>query len=94
MSLSYIGHALNLTAQPLGSSLLIGIPAPPPVLSPTTVTPGQHFMYFTNSLAALYTPRFVKTTVFLCHRMPPDGLRICFSGWEKSLCPGPVLWLM
>ena len=94
MSLSYIGQALNLTAQPFGSSLLIGMPAPPPVLSPTTVTLGQHFMYFTNSLAALNTSRLVSTTTCLCHRMPLDGFKVCFSGSEKSSCPGPVLCCM
>lgn len=50
---SYIGHAENLTVQPLGSSLEKGSPAPPPVLSPTVMVLGQHLMYFTNSLAAL-----------------------------------------
>ena len=76
-SRSYIGQAEKRTIHPLGSSLEKGSPAPPPVRSPTTVTWGKHSMYFTNSLAALYTPRLVRTTTRFCHLSPLEGLSIC-----------------
>ena len=92
--LSYIGHAEKRTLQPTGNSVEKGIPAPPPVRSPTTVTLGQQRMYFTNSLAALYTARFVSTTTGFCHLMPLDGFRYCACIFEKASCALPVLCCM
>src|SRR5574344_989919 len=91
LSLSYIGQAEKRTFQPFGISLLNGSPAPPPVLSPTTVTFGQQRIYFTNSLAALKTFLLVNTITFFCQRTPLDGSRYCSLISEKSLCPVPVL---
>ena len=90
---SYIGHAEKRTDHPLGSSDENGRPAPPPVLSPMIVAPHSR-IYFTNSFAALYTPRLVRTTTRFCHRRCVDGDSLCSCISEKSLCPGPLLWRM
>ena len=76
LSLSYSGQAENRTVHPLGNSLLKGMPAPPPVRSPQMVTLGQHRIYFTNSLAALYTERLVSTITLFCHLTPLLGFSV------------------
>ena len=82
---SYMGHAEKRTPHPLGNSLEKGSPAPPPVWSPMMVTCGKHFMYFTNSLAALNTLRLVRRRTCFCHRTPLLGLMCCSLSEEKFL---------
>ena len=48
-----MGTAEKRTIHPLGSDELKGIPAPPPVWSPTSFTRGSPFIIMANSLAAL-----------------------------------------
>ena len=57
--------------QPLGSSELNGMPLPPPVVLPITVTPGMSFIIDTKLLAALNVLRFVSTTTGLRQAMWP-----------------------
>ena len=81
----------NVMLQPDGSSPLKGMPAPPPVVSPTIFTWSKQCIYLTNSLAALYTDRLVSTTTCFCQRSPAEGKIYCAWRDEKSLCPLPVL---
>ena len=88
------GHAEKRSDQPLGSSEEKGKPAPPPVLSPTTMTCGKCFTNITNELAALYVRRLVSTATGFCQRSPGNGSSVTACGAERSACPVPVLWLM
>ena len=47
------GQAEKRILHPLGSSALKGMPAPPPVRSPTMLTCGSPFINITKELAAL-----------------------------------------
>ena len=76
LSLSNTGQAEKRILQPFGSSLLKGSPEPPPVLSPITCTLGQHFIHFTNSFAALYTPRLVRIRPAFANVCPDWALTI------------------
>ena len=50
---SSVGLAEKRMLHPPGSSELKGKPEPPPVRSPTKITPGIVFMYMVKALAAL-----------------------------------------
>ena len=72
------------------------MPEPPPVVAPTTRTPGMSFMTDTKLLAAEKVERLAMTMTGLPQRMRPAaaGLYSISNGSEKSLWPGPVLWEM
>ena len=90
-SVSVIGQAEKRTDHPRGSSLLKGIPLPPPVRSPMTVTLADARRNMTKALAALKVRRFASTTTGFCHRIPAAGSMRMGCGAEKSAWPGPVL---
>lgn len=67
------GDAEKRMPQPLVSSEEKGMPEPPPVVAPTTVTPGKHFITDTKLLAAEKVERLHSTTTGFPHIMRPAG---------------------
>ena len=59
--------------QPLGSSAENGMPPPPPVREPMSVTFGKDFMIEAKLLAALKHERLMSRAMGLCHVMRPSS---------------------
>lgn len=70
---SSIEQAEKRTDHPQGSSEENGIPEPPPVVAPTTFTPGRSFMIDTKLLAAENVERLARTTTGLPQRIRPTS---------------------
>lgn len=66
-----IGQAEKRIPQPLGSSAENGMPPPPPVREPMSVTLGSDFMMAAKLLAALKQERLISRAMGLCQVMRP-----------------------
>lgn len=84
---SRIEHAENLTPHPHGSSELYGIPLPPPVIEPMTVTLGSSFIMETKLFAAENVLLLASITTGLRHMRCPYHIRSLLTISHETYLP-------